>query len=144
MTSRIPDQVIRELSHDYEISENYEDQDSSTLTKSKSDSIKIVDAINPMLKESCFKIKANERAKSPHQQSASYRLSKNATKLSSDRLYCVMQQTTPADRSRPSVSFSWLARFVSFRTSEANQYDLCICVVLLWHNFKYLKVFSNT
>ncbi|CAF1483679.1 unnamed protein product [Rotaria sordida] len=63
-------------------------------TRSSFDGIKIVDNINPTLKHSYFKIKINDKIKYLHKQSACWLLSNKSTRLSSDRLSRVMQQTT--------------------------------------------------
>jgi hypothetical protein len=76
--------VICDISSDYETRDKDDDEDSWTSTKSKFDGIKIVDAINLMLKESYFKIKINETTKFLHKQSACWLLSTNVVKLSSD------------------------------------------------------------
>ncbi|CAF2146013.1 unnamed protein product [Rotaria magnacalcarata] len=66
-------------------------------TRSNFDGIKIVDNINPALKDSYFKIKINDKIKYLHKQSACWLLYSNSTRLSSDRLSRVMQQTTNID-----------------------------------------------
>lgn len=70
------------------------DGDMLTSTKSDFNGIRILDSINPMLKQSYFKIKLNEKIKYLHKQSACWLLSNNITRLSSDRLSRVMQQTS--------------------------------------------------
>jgi predicted RNA binding protein with dsRBD fold (UPF0201 family) len=70
------------------------DGDMLTSTKSDFNGIRILDSINPMLKQSYFKIKLNEKIKYLHKQSAYWLLSNNITRLSSDRLSRVMQQTS--------------------------------------------------
>ncbi|CAF3797315.1 unnamed protein product [Rotaria sp. Silwood1] len=62
-------------------------------TRLNFDGIKIVDSINPMLKHSYFKININDKIKYLHKQSACWLLSNTITRLSSDRLSRVMQQT---------------------------------------------------
>ncbi|CAF1173996.1 unnamed protein product [Rotaria sp. Silwood1] len=62
-------------------------------TRSSFEEIKIVDNINPMLENSYFKIKINDKNKYLHKQSACWLLSSKSTRLSSDRLSRVMQQT---------------------------------------------------
>jgi hypothetical protein len=66
-------------------------------TKSDFDRIRIVDRVNPALRQSYFKIKVNQNIKYLHKQSACWLLSKNITKLSSDRLSRVKQQTVDND-----------------------------------------------
>jgi hypothetical protein len=92
------DQVIGEISSDYETGDKDDDEDSWTFTKSKFDGLQKVNAINFMLKESYLKIKINETATFLHKQSACWLLSTNVIKLSSDSLTHAMQQTTIADR----------------------------------------------
>lgn len=69
-----------------------------TSKKSEFHGIKIVDNINPALKQSYFKININDKTKYLHKQSACWLLSTRASKLSSDRLSRVMQQSTITDR----------------------------------------------
>ena len=71
------DEMIGGTLFDCETSEDDEDEDSWTSTKSKFDTIKVVDTINPLLKESYFKIKINKRTKFLHKQSACWIRSKN-------------------------------------------------------------------
>lgn len=66
-------------------------------TKSDFNGIRIVDNINPSLRHSYFKIKINGHIKYLHKQSACWLLSSNNTRLSSDRLSRVQQQTFDLD-----------------------------------------------
>ena len=70
-----------------------DDEDILNSTKSDFEGIRIVDTINPALRQSYFKIKLNGKTKFLHKQSACWLLSNNITKLSSDRLSRVKQQT---------------------------------------------------
>ena len=70
-----------------------DDEDILNSTKSDFEGIRIVDTINPALRQSYFKIKLNGKIKFLHKQSACWLLSNNITKLSSDRLSRVKQQT---------------------------------------------------
>ncbi|CAF1459087.1 unnamed protein product [Adineta ricciae] len=63
-------------------------------TKSNFYGIKLVDCLNPALKHSYFRIKLKEKTKYLHKQSACWVLSNTKTKLSSDRVSRVMQQTS--------------------------------------------------
>lgn len=74
--------------------DNNEKEDILNSTKSTFDGIRIVDNINPQLKDSYFKIKINDKIKYLHKQSACWLLSNKSTRLSNDRLSRVMQQTT--------------------------------------------------
>jgi hypothetical protein len=69
------------------------DEESWTSAKSDFGGIRIADNINPLLKESYFKIKINEKTKYLHKQSACWLLSNKTARLSSDRLPRVMQQS---------------------------------------------------
>ena len=92
------DQVIGDIPSDYETRHKDDgNEDSWTSTKSKFDDIKIVDAINLMLKESYFMIKINETTTFLHKQPACWLMTTNIFKLSSDRLSHAIQQTTIAD-----------------------------------------------
>jgi len=70
-----------------------DDEDIMNSTKSDFEGIRIVDTINPALRQSYFKVKLNGKIKFLHKQSACWLLSNNITKLSSDRLSRVKQQT---------------------------------------------------
>ncbi|CAM2723300.1 unnamed protein product [Rotaria socialis] len=71
-----------------------DEEETLNSTRSNFDGIKILDNINPILKHSYFKIKINDKIKYLHKQSACWLLSNKSTRLSSDRLSRVMQQTT--------------------------------------------------
>ncbi|CAF3074835.1 unnamed protein product [Rotaria sp. Silwood2] len=90
-----PDQLIDEIPFDPH-SHNLSDDDESILNSTKSDfnGIRIVDNINPALRQSYFKVKINNNIKYLHKQSACWLQSNQITKLSSDRLSRVMQQTS--------------------------------------------------
>jgi hypothetical protein len=89
-----PDQIIDGISSfDDEETGSGIDEESWTSAKSDFAGIRIADNINPMLKQSYFKIKINEKNKYLHKQSACWLLSNKTTKLSSDRLSRVMQQS---------------------------------------------------
>lgn len=92
------DDISDEISPDDVGSDEDENEEAWTSTKSEFHGIKIVDSINPTLKQSYFKIKINEKTKYLHKQSACWLLSKKASKLSSDRLSRVMQQSKITDR----------------------------------------------
>ncbi|CAF4248228.1 unnamed protein product, partial [Adineta steineri] len=70
-----------------------DEEDLLNSTKSDFNGIRIVDDINPALRQSYFKIKINDNIKYLHKQSACWLLTNNITKLSSDRLSRVMKQT---------------------------------------------------
>ena len=74
------------------------DEDILNSTKSDFNGIRIVDSINPSLRQSYFKVKINDNIKYLHKQSAYSLLSNNITKLSSDRLSRVKQQTVDNDK----------------------------------------------
>jgi hypothetical protein len=81
-----PDQIIDGISSfDDEETGSGTDEESWTSAKSDFAGIRIADNINPMLKQSYFKIKINEKNKYLHKQSACSLLSSKTTKLSSDR-----------------------------------------------------------
>lgn len=88
-----PDQLIDETLFDSQ--EDASDDDETILNSTRSDfnGIRIVDNINPALRQSYFKVKINDRIKYLHKQSACWLQSNNVMKLSSDRLSRVMQQT---------------------------------------------------
>jgi hypothetical protein len=71
-----------------------DEKDILNSTKSDFNGIRVVDNINPDFRQSYFKVKINENIKYLHKQSAWWLLSNNVTKLSSDRLSHVRQQTT--------------------------------------------------
>lgn len=87
-----------EVSSDKAGSDDDENEEAWTSTKSEFHGIKIVDDINPALKQLYFKIKINDKTKYLHKQSACWLLSKKVGKLSSDRLSRVMQQSAITDR----------------------------------------------
>ncbi|CAF1323453.1 unnamed protein product [Rotaria sp. Silwood1] len=91
------DKLNDEVLVDFENDDENGNEEILNSTKSHFNGIKIVDDINPMLKQSYFKIKINEKIKYLHKQSACWLLSNKITKLSSDRLSHVMQQTTNRD-----------------------------------------------
>ncbi|CAF4001827.1 unnamed protein product [Rotaria sp. Silwood1] len=91
------DQLNDEVLVDFENDDENGNEEILNSTKSDFNGIKIVDDINSMLKQSYFKIKINEKIKYLHKQSACWLLSNKITKLSSDRLSRVMQQTTNRD-----------------------------------------------
>jgi hypothetical protein len=72
------------------------DDEEGILNSTKSDfnGIRVVDNINPDFRQSYFKVKINENIKYFHKQSACWLLSNNVTKLSSDCLSRLRQQTT--------------------------------------------------
>jgi hypothetical protein len=71
-----------------------DEEDILNSTKSDFNGIRVVDNINPDFRQSYFKVKINENIKYFHKQSVCWLLSNNVTKLSSDRLSRVRQQTT--------------------------------------------------
>jgi hypothetical protein len=71
-----------------------DEEDILNSTKSDFNGIRVVDHINPYFRQSYFKVEINENIKYLHPQSACWLLSNNVTKLSSDRLSHVRQQTT--------------------------------------------------
>ncbi|CAF4993234.1 unnamed protein product, partial [Rotaria sp. Silwood1] len=87
------DELYDELLN-FENDDYNEQEEILNSTRSSFDGIKIVDNINPTLKHSYFKIKINDKIKYLHKQSACWLLSNKSTRLSSDRLSRVMQQTT--------------------------------------------------
>ncbi|CAF4986618.1 unnamed protein product, partial [Rotaria sp. Silwood1] len=89
-----PDQLIDEILFDAQ-SDGVSDDDENILNSTKSDfnGIRIVDNINPAIRKSYFKVKINDNIKYLHKQSACWLQSSQITKLSSDRLSRVMQQT---------------------------------------------------
>ena len=88
------DQTIDTISpFDDEESGSGTDEESWTSVKSDFGGIRIADNINPMLKQSYLKVKVNETTKYLHKQSTCWLLSNKTTKLSSDRLSHVMQQS---------------------------------------------------
>ncbi|CAF1088693.1 unnamed protein product [Rotaria magnacalcarata] len=89
------DQLIDEIPFDPQ-NENVSDDDESILNSTKSDfnGMRIVDNINPALRQSYFKVKINNNIKYLHKQSACWLQSNQMKKLSSDRLSRVMQQTS--------------------------------------------------
>ena len=70
-----------------------DEEDILNSTRSDFNGIRVVDNINPDFRQSYFKVKINENIKYLHKQSACWLLSNNVTKLSSDRLSRVRQQT---------------------------------------------------
>ena len=92
------DDMSDEISPDDVGSDDDENEEAWTSTKSEFRGIKIVNNINPALTQSYFKIKINDKTKYLHKQSACWLLSTKASKLSSDRLSRVMQQSTISDR----------------------------------------------
>jgi hypothetical protein len=89
-------QPIDETLFDYQndvASDDDDDEDILNSTKSDFNGIRIVNNINPGLRQSYFKVKINENIKYLHKQSACWLLSNKITKLSSDRLSRVKQQT---------------------------------------------------
>jgi len=91
------DQPIDEDSLDCGVESDTDDDDILDSTKSDFNGIRIVDRINLTLRHSYFKIKINGKIKYLHKQSACWLLSTNNTKLSSDRLSRVQQQTFDMD-----------------------------------------------
>ena len=91
------DQPIDEEILDCVVEPETDDEDILDSTKSDFNGIRIVDHINPTLRHSYFKIKINGNIKYLHKQSACWLLSTNNTKLSSDRLSRVQQQTFDMD-----------------------------------------------
>ncbi|CAF1550783.1 unnamed protein product [Rotaria sp. Silwood1] len=93
-----PDQLIDEILFDAQ-SDGVSDDDENILNSTKSDfnGIRIVDNINPAIRKSYFKVKINDNIKYLHKQSACWLQSSQITKLSSDRLSRVMQQTPGHD-----------------------------------------------
>ena len=87
------DQSIDETSFDLQNEDVNDDEVIINSTKSSFNGIRIVDQINPILRQSYFKVKINENIKYLHKQSACWLLSNEITKLSSDRLSRVKQQT---------------------------------------------------
>ncbi|CAF2821613.1 unnamed protein product [Rotaria sp. Silwood2] len=83
-----------EILSDFKNEDCNDDAEVLNSTRANFNGIKIVDNINPMLKSSYFKLKINDKIKYLHKQSACWLLSNTITKLSSDRLTRVMQQTT--------------------------------------------------
>jgi hypothetical protein len=73
------------------------DDDVLDSTKSDFNGIRIVNHINSAPRHSYFKIKINRNIMYLHKQSACWLLSSNNTKLSSDRLSQVQQQTFDVD-----------------------------------------------
>ena len=92
------DRTTDEDSSDPENDDSSDDEAVLTSQKSNFDEIKIRDHINPSLAHSYFKIKLNDKVKYLHKQSACWLLSNNITKLSSDRLSRVAQQTAKGAR----------------------------------------------
>ncbi|CAF1333947.1 unnamed protein product [Rotaria sp. Silwood1] len=90
-----PGQLIDEILFDAQ-SDGVSDDDENILNSTKSDfnEIRIVDNINPAIRKSYFKVKINDNIKYLHKQSACWLQSRQITKLSSDRLSRVMQQTS--------------------------------------------------
>lgn len=86
------DQATDEDPSDSQNDDSSDDEAVLNSTKSTFDGIKICDRINPSLEHSYYKIKYL------HKQSACWLLSSNITKLSSDRLSRVVQQTTKVAR----------------------------------------------
>ncbi|CAF4827088.1 unnamed protein product, partial [Rotaria socialis] len=86
-----PNQLIDEIPFDPQY-DDVSGDDGSILNSTKSDfnGIKIVDNINPALRQSYFKVKINNNIKYLHKQSACWLQSNQITKLSSDRLSRVM------------------------------------------------------
>ncbi len=84
----------------FECSDESGSDDESVLnsTKTDFDGIRIVDRINPDLKQYYFKIKINQNIQYLHKQSACWLVSNNITKLSNDRLSHVKQQTIDNDK----------------------------------------------
>ncbi|CAF5110775.1 unnamed protein product, partial [Rotaria sp. Silwood1] len=93
-----PDQLIDEILFDAQ-SDGVSDGDENILNSTKSDfnGIRIVDNINPAIRKSYFKVKINDNIKYLHKQSACWLQSSQITKLSSDCLSRVMQQTPGHD-----------------------------------------------
>jgi hypothetical protein len=98
VTNYAPDQLIDVILFDPQ-NDAISDDDENILNSTKSDfnGIRIVDNINPALRQSYFKVKINGNIKYLHKQSACWLQSNQITKLSSDRLSRVMQQTSDHD-----------------------------------------------
>ena len=92
------DQTTDEDPCDSQNDDSSDDDTMLTSKKSNFDGIKIRDRINLSLEHSYFKIKLNDKVKYLHKQSACWLLSNNITKLSSDRLSRVAQQTAKGAR----------------------------------------------
>ena len=92
------DQTTDEDSSDNQSDDSSDEEAVLNSTKSTFEGIRIRDHINPSLENSYFKIKLNDKSKYLHKQSACWLLSNNITKLSSDRLSRVVQQTTRVAR----------------------------------------------
>ncbi|CAF4765874.1 unnamed protein product [Rotaria socialis] len=86
-----PNQLIDEIPFDPQ-NDDVSGDDGSILNSAKSDfnGIRIVDNINPALRQSYFKVKINNNIKYLHKQSACWLQSNQIMKLSSDRLSRVM------------------------------------------------------
>ncbi|CAF3122562.1 unnamed protein product [Rotaria socialis] len=86
-----PNQLIDEIPFDPQ-NDGVSGDDGSILNSAKSDfnGIRIVDNINPALRQSYFKVKINNNIKYLHKQSACWLQSNQIMKLSSDRLSRVM------------------------------------------------------
>ena len=71
-----------------------DDEDILNTKKSDFNGIRLVDHINRTLRQSYFEVKIDGNIKYIHKQSACWLLSNNITKLSTDRLSRVRQQTS--------------------------------------------------
>ncbi|CAF4633583.1 unnamed protein product [Rotaria magnacalcarata] len=89
-----PDRLIDEIPFDPQNDNVSDDESILNSTKSDFNGIRIVDNINPTLRQSYFKVKINNNIKYLHKQSACWLQSNHIAKLSSDRLSRVMQQTS--------------------------------------------------
>ncbi|CAF3915067.1 unnamed protein product [Rotaria magnacalcarata] len=85
------DEILFDFQHDVVSDDDY---DILNSTKSDFNGIRVVDNINPALRQSYFKVKINDNIKYIHKQSACWLQSNQITKLSSDRLSRVIQQTS--------------------------------------------------
>ena len=92
------DQTTDEDPFDSQNDDSSDNEAVLTSTKSNFDGIKIRDRINPALEHSYFKIKLNDKVKYLHKQSACWLLSNNITKLFSNRLSRIAQQTAKGAR----------------------------------------------
>jgi len=87
------DQTIDESFSNLQI-EQVSDEEEEILcsTKSHFDGVRVLDEINPNIKQSYFKLKINEKIKYIHKQSSCWMLAHNVSRLSNDRLSRVRQQ----------------------------------------------------
>jgi hypothetical protein len=82
-----------EIQFDFQNHAISDDEDILNSTKSDFNGIKTVDNIDPILRQSYCKKKINENIQHFHKESACRLLSNKRTKLSSDRLSRIIQQT---------------------------------------------------